>query len=112
MEEINTLMTKCNLRHQKIPYPESSIILGKMGASIAKPIADDLKEHQIQGIRFMYHNICSDFEGQKIDKEPSGCILVRLCILILIPICVYFTHLLCVELFAKAHCMGLGIIIF
>ncbi len=101
MEEINALMDKCHLRNpptkdnlfdENIPFPESSITIGEMGVSIAKPIANDLKEHQIEGVRFMFNNICSDLDRQTMNKEPSGCILVRFCLLTLIHNFIYFTQ--------------------
>ena len=67
-------------------FPDSDVILGKIGdksVSIAKPIADVLKPHQLAGVRFMYRNICSDFHTHNSEaKSINGCIL--------------------------AHCMGLG----
>jgi hypothetical protein len=65
--------------HVCIPYPDSTLVLGQIGrknVSIAKPIADALKEHQVSGVRFMYDNICSDFHS---NKSANGCILVSTC---------------------------------
>ena len=72
-------ISKMPKRHISISYPDSTLVLGQIGrknVSIAKPIADALKEHQVSGVRFMYENICSDFHS---DKSANGCILVSTC---------------------------------
>eukprot|EP00562_Extubocellulus_spinifer_P008772 CAMPEP_0178490870 /NCGR_PEP_ID=MMETSP0696-20121128/11113_1 /TAXON_ID=265572 /ORGANISM="Extubocellulus spinifer, Strain CCMP396" /LENGTH=2342 /DNA_ID=CAMNT_0020118713 /DNA_START=453 /DNA_END=7481 /DNA_ORIENTATION=- len=59
-----------------LPYEESDLILARGGngeslVSIVKPLAEVLKSHQVEGVKFLFDNTCSDLFPYGTEAESK-----------------------------------------